>query len=802
MTAPASDFEQGTIVDVEQVTLGSELSGDAALGAVSVTISDASDFDAEDGGTCVIGGAQYVYTVTDVDGGVLTITPGLTAAGSDGDRVDVLDTVTGQAASYYEALVQLPGDEDVDATPARLASSLVPTFTHKLGIRDAGAGEACTIQLQGDEWVVVEVPGDTVQLDGANIVDGSVSQTSLGFTLPSGTKVTVSTTAPTPAVAGDLWVDAGHGNVLKQFDGSNWNSVQDTAIAAAQSAASAASAAASAAQTTANGRNTIFRQGTAPTAHAAGDVWFDTANGNRVSVWTGTAWQLSQFGNAAVANLDAGSITTGTLAAARIAAASITGDKLVAGTITGDRLVAGTITGDLIAANAIVAGMIATGALDAYQIDAASLSAVTMSGHVIGSTVSGSDFLVDSDAGRVLVYQQAANVVTSDSTPGTSGNTWTVPAGVTSLKIEGWGSGASGCNSASNTAAGAGGGGEYAAEPSITVKQGDVVTWTVPAGGAGGFNTTDGGDAILYVNGVEVLRAHGGKKGTTSGGGKGGTGSTNTIHFDGGKGGNGNGAGGGSSAGTKASGNAGGNGSAYGYSAAPGGAAPTGGGKGGTGGTSSTNGANGNTPGGGGGASGGSSSGSGGSWVSTLAGSGAAGQIQVTYYASTLVASLASMTGTTDPNNPANTIPAGLKVQRQELVGVVGGYATERSFTLNNVSSSGSWSFLGNGSIIKQLSDYGGPFNAGVFTAPTSSFYDASIFVTGTNNTSCEVQVLPASGGSWTGKTAAPYSGSVQDNSCSGAFWLNAGDQVRFAVRQTSGSPGTLTGFFFIGVRS
>jgi hypothetical protein len=75
---------------------------------------------------------------------------------------------------------------------------------------------------------------------------------------------------------GDLWFDTDDGNKLYMRVGGAWVSVQDLAIAAAQ--------------TTADGKNKIFRSPTAPTATAIGDTWFDTDDGNRLYFWNGTAW--------------------------------------------------------------------------------------------------------------------------------------------------------------------------------------------------------------------------------------------------------------------------------------------------------------------------------------------------------------------------------------------------------------------------------------------------------------------------------------------------------------------------------
>jgi len=75
---------------------------------------------------------------------------------------------------------------------------------------------------------------------------------------------------------GDLWFDTDDGNKLYMRVSGAWVSVQDLAIAAAQ--------------TTADGKNKIFRSTTAPTATAVGDTWFDTDDGNKLYFWNGTAW--------------------------------------------------------------------------------------------------------------------------------------------------------------------------------------------------------------------------------------------------------------------------------------------------------------------------------------------------------------------------------------------------------------------------------------------------------------------------------------------------------------------------------
>jgi hypothetical protein len=207
-----------------------------------------------------------------------------------------------------------------------------------------------------------------------------------------------------PLTEGDVWFDTDDGNKQYYWTGTAWVSVQDLGIAAAEagaaaavSAAAAAAAAATAAQTTADGKNRIYRQTTMPTTgpFAEGDLWFDTDDDNKFYRYTSGAFSPFTLGDGALAslsankltagtidasvitvsNINAGNISTGVLNADRIQAASITGAKLVAGTIEAVSIAAGTITGAKIAAGTITASNIAVSTITATQIAAGTITA-------------------------------------------------------------------------------------------------------------------------------------------------------------------------------------------------------------------------------------------------------------------------------------------------------------------------------------------------------------------------------------------------------------------------------------------
>ncbi len=108
--------------------------------------------------------------------------------------------------------------------------------------------------------------------------------------------------------------------------------------------------------------------------------------------------------------------------------------------------------------------------------------------------------------------------------------TFTVPAGVTSLTVECWGAGGAGGGSRNNNRGGSGGGGGAYCSSVLTVTPGQVISYTVGAGGTGTTNDGANGGSTSFL----TLTANGGTGGARNSGsiGIGGTatgGTTNTT---------------------------------------------------------------------------------------------------------------------------------------------------------------------------------------------------------------------------------------------------------------------------------
>jgi len=217
----------------------------------------------------------------------------------------------------------------------------------------------------------------------------------------------------------------------------------------------------------------------------------------------------------------------------------------------------------------------------------------------------------------------------------TTSGTFTVPAGVTSVKIEAWGSGAGGNKQIFR----GGGGGAFAGNNSLSVTPGTQYSVNVGSGPAAG----SGADGQNSSFGTTLVVAAGGTVGT---GGQA-SNSTGTIRFNGGNGGSstsGGGAGGGGGGGTGGDGGNGGNTNTN--SGGAGGAGGTTlGGNGGKGGDNNQNGSTGVTPGGGGGEAGINNS--------NISGGGGNGRVIVTWTCPTYSLSSTSITSTLCVGNSA-----------------------------------------------------------------------------------------------------------------------------------------------------
>ncbi len=99
---------------------------------------------------------------------------------------------------------------------------------------------------------------------------------------------------PALASEGDIWFDTNDGNRQYRRTSGVWVVAADTRIGTAISNAATA-------QATADGKVRTFVGGSAPTAEAVGDLWLDTANGNRLNRWSGSAWVQVPIGTAGLA---------------------------------------------------------------------------------------------------------------------------------------------------------------------------------------------------------------------------------------------------------------------------------------------------------------------------------------------------------------------------------------------------------------------------------------------------------------------------------------------------------------------
>ena len=176
--------------------------------------------------------------------------------------------------------------------------------------------------------------------------------------------------------------------------------------AAAAQAASAAQGTASSALTAANGKTRIYTQSTKPTGgtYADGDIWRDTANGYRLSVWSASSndWLLQTFGSGA---LSAGAVTATVLA----------GDAIDGKTVTGATVRTATSGARVEMNSGGVVGYNASGPVTTISATDGSITSTkgTLTGAVVRTSASGQR--VEMNSGGVVGYNSAGTPVTTIS---------------------------------------------------------------------------------------------------------------------------------------------------------------------------------------------------------------------------------------------------------------------------------------------------------------------------------------------------------------------------------------------------
>ena len=113
----------------------------------------------------------------------------------------------------------------------------------------------------------------------------------------------------------------------------------------------------------------------------------------------------------------------------------------------------------------------------------------------------------------------------------TSGTSWTVPCGVTSVTVTIWGGGGGGGGSSTNGSGGSGGGGGARVTNTFVVTPGTVINYTIGAGGTAGSaagGTGGSGGQTSVTSGVPAMSAAGGTGGAGNAGAAGVAGANGT----------------------------------------------------------------------------------------------------------------------------------------------------------------------------------------------------------------------------------------------------------------------------------
>jgi len=269
---------QANAIGANEIAANAITASEIAANAITSTEISAGAVTANEVAANAITSAKLVIT------GTGAITPSTIGGASQTDLNTTNSNVTTALANAATA--------QADASTA-ISDAAGAQSTADGKVRTFFANNAPTAEGTGDLWIDTDDGNKLYRWSGSAWTSVQDTKISTAITNAATAQSTAdgkidsyyTSTAPTglgSTDTGDLWVDTGNGNKLYRWSGSAWVAVQDTAIAAAQS--------------TADSKNTVFRQNNTPSALRAGDAWIDTNDSNKLYISTGTGtgnWVLS-----------------------------------------------------------------------------------------------------------------------------------------------------------------------------------------------------------------------------------------------------------------------------------------------------------------------------------------------------------------------------------------------------------------------------------------------------------------------------------------------------------------------------
>lgn len=301
---------------------GSELTADAATGALQLTIDNPVDFD-EDGGTVDLNDVQIDYTTVDMDTGIVTLATATTAAAETGDKLKIVGG--GAPMIDYIAFVSLGDGDEIEVAIPYAQRDMWPEGEYDSPI---------AVDLSDDLEEIVNVPGRTPVRDGT-FIDPD--------TLPAPVVPPSDGAAPSAAPT-NVTVIGGIGALFIRWTPiSNRDAVTyDVHVSPTAGFTPDAS---------------TLAVSTAASSHTLREL--PTAIGTPPN--QALSYDATYYFRVIPRDLDGVGPTSSEASGQMV---QVTGPDVAAESITGDRIQGGTITGDLLSTTVVMGSTISTGGLD------------------------------------------------------------------------------------------------------------------------------------------------------------------------------------------------------------------------------------------------------------------------------------------------------------------------------------------------------------------------------------------------------------------------------------------------------